>query len=100
VAEGDDFREGLRGALGEKLDLVCGVLDRALEAKRKVRVSRECVKCGCKHVEYVEVEDVDAAIKAAEFYSVHGFGRPGQAAGEEDGDRVVFQRLVELPADE
>lgn len=85
--------------LGKQYDAIIAVVESALQAKRKIRITDPCTKCECKHIRYVEVEDVDAAIKAAEFLSNRAQGRPGQARVEDDRERVVFERVVYMSPD-
>ena len=73
----------------------------AMTSTVKVKSEDPCTspKCGCKHIRYVEVPDYKTKLQIAEWWSNRGFGRPGQQVGDVDSERVVFQRLVELPAD-
>lgn len=96
-AERADVQQRWRDDLTDSYDQIIGVVKAALAAKRKVRVQRECAKCHCKHIEYVEIDDVDAAIKAAEFLSNRALGRPAARQDDRDEERIVFQRLVEFP---
>lgn len=77
--------ERFRDDLEAQYELVMKVVKGALASRKRVRVARSCVKCGCSHIEFVEVENTDAAMKAAEFLSNRGVGRPGTV---EVGERV------------
>lgn len=98
-AERADVDARWRSDLTDSYDDIIAVIKAALQQKRRIRIDEPCTKCECKHIRYVEVEDVKAAIQAAEFLSNRALGRPSQAQGEEDSERIVFQRLVEMPSD-
>lgn len=78
--------ERFREDLELQYDALMKVVTGALESVKKVRVERDCKKCGCSHIDYVEVENTDAAMKAVEFLSNRGVGRPGTV---EVGEREV-----------
>lgn len=86
--------ERLRGELDEVYEKLKMVITAGLEAKRRVRVERACSKCGCSHIDYVEIEDVKSAIQAAEFYANRTEGRAAASRGVEAEAGVSFTRTV------
>ena len=92
IAAGLDER--LRGELDDVYEKLLGVIEAGLESKRKVRVVRDCPKCGCGHIDFVEIENIDAAIKAAEFYANRTAGRAAAGRPEGEGEGVSFLRKV------
>jgi hypothetical protein len=94
------MRERLKGDLDARYDKLLSLLDEGMTATRKVRVERDCSKCGCAHVDYVEVQDFKTARDIAEFFANQGFGRPGVQEGEASGQSFVFENRVVLTADE
>ncbi len=83
--------ERFKDDLEAQYDAVMKVIKDALESKQNVRVQRKCHKCGCQHIEYVEVQDIKAAMAAAEFLANRGIGRPGTV---EPGERQVVHNYV------
>lgn len=72
------------------------IVSEVLASKKKASVQFSCKKCGQNQLHYAEIPDARAVTDALKTLLAEGFGRP---AGEEDGDRIVFQRLVEMPVD-
>ena len=93
-AERADVDERWRSDLTDAYDDIIGVVRAAILTRKKVRIQRDCKKCGCSHMDYVEVEDVDSAIKAAEFLSNRALGRPSQQKDGESEERITFTRKV------
>ena len=71
------LRDRMQDALAKDFDRLLEILETALQMERKVRVQRHCPKpgCGCNHIEYVKIKDVNTALKVAEFFASHGIGR-------------------------
>lgn len=97
-AERADVEGRWRQDLTDSYDDIIAVVKSALKP-RKIEIRDPCPaeNCKCKHIRYAEIENVNEAIKAAEFLSNRALGRPSQAQGEEETERIVFQRLVEFP---
>lgn len=93
------MRDRLKGDLDARYDKLLSLLDEGMTATRKVRVERDCSKCGCAHVDYVEVQDFKTARDIAEFFANQGFGRPGVSEGEGVGEQWTFQNRIVLVAD-
>jgi transposase len=93
------MRERLKGDLDARYDKLLSLLDEGMTATRKVRVERDCSKCGCAHVDYVEVQDFKTARDIAEFFANQGFGRPGVQEGEAAGATWTFQNRIVLVSD-
>ena len=93
------MRERLKGDLDARYDKLLSLLDEGMTATRKVRVERDCSKCGCAHVDYVEVQDFKTARDIAEFFANQGFGRPGVQEGEAAGAVWSFENRVVLVGD-
>ena len=91
------IRPRLADDLESRYEKAIAVLDAALVSKKKVSVSRNCPKCGCKHLEYAEVDDVNGAIKALEFFANQGLGRPGEDRSADGGGDFVVKRFVVEP---
>ena len=86
-------------ATEQKAKLIA-IIDDATTSVRKVRVQRDCVKCGCKHIEFVEVANHEAAMRAVEFLMNQGFGRPGEDVSGRGGGGFVVERFVVEPEEE
>lgn len=86
-------REQFSDDLERLYDKVIGVVEDAMQSTRKVRVERDCKKCGCSHIDFVEVPNEAAAIRAAEFLTAQGVGRPPIAEGEAGGVNIVIERV-------
>ena len=86
-------REQFAEDLDRLYDKVIKVVEDAMVSTRKVRVERDCLKCGCKHIDFVEVPNEAAAMKAAEFLTAQGVGRPPVAEGESAGVNIVIERV-------
>ena len=76
--------------LGETL--ITSLLE-AIRATKKVRIQRDCGKCGCNHIQNVEVQDSIAATNAIRLLIEQVEGRPGVASGEER-EPIIVQRTV------
>jgi hypothetical protein len=76
------MRDRLKDDLESRYDGLLKLLDDGMQATRKVRIQRACPKCGCDHVDYVEIQDFKTARDIAEFFANQGFGRPGVSEGE------------------
>ena len=87
-------REQFAEDLDRLYDKVIQVVEDAMVSTRKVRVGRDCAKCGCKHIDFVEVPNEAAAMKAAEFLTAQGVGRPPVAEGEAAGVSIVIERVA------
>lgn len=100
MAEKPGFDERVAEAMEKDFDGLIEELRKAATSEVKAKlVDEPCEKCGCKHIRYISTPDWKTKIDIAEFLATRGFGRPGQAVSEESGERVVFQRLVEMPAE-
>lgn len=91
---GKSVDERFREDLESQYDALMRVVTDALESKKKVWVEGGCVRCGCPHKFQVEVENVDLAMKAVEFLSNRGIGRPGTAEQVVEVVAPVFVRKV------
>jgi Homeodomain-like domain len=92
------LRERLADDLESRYDGLLKLLDDGMQATRKARVERDCPKCGCSHVDYVEIQDFKTARDIAEFFANQGFGRPGVSEGEGAGEQWTFENRVVLVA--
>ncbi|HCG02537.1 MAG TPA: hypothetical protein DEV93_18590 [Chloroflexi bacterium] len=97
-SESKPMRDRLKDDLDARYDKLLVLLDEGMTATRKVRVGRDCPKCGCAHVDYVEVQDFKTAQSIAEFFANQGFGRPGVSEGEDAGAVWTFENRVVLVA--
>ena len=86
-------REQFADDLDRLYSKVIAVVEDAMVSTRKVRIERDCMKCGCKHIDFVEVPNEAAAMKAAEFLTAQGVGRPPIAEGESAGVSIVIERV-------
>jgi hypothetical protein len=89
-------RERLASDFEAEYDAVMGVVRAGLEA---TKTRRGWCKT-CKKAVYVEVEDVGAAMKAAEFLANQGLGRPGEDQSGRGGGDFVVERYVVEPEDD
>ena len=93
-----EFRGRLAVDVEAEYEAIVAVLRTALQSTKKVRVQRDCPKCGCNHIDYVLMQNVADAIKAAEFFQNQAFGRPGEDQAQRGaGDFVVERYVVEPP---
>lgn len=95
-----DFDADLRAALEED-ERFKGVVNQLVEASSKTveinhRIDTACQKCGCKHIrmEKIEVPDYKTKLAIIEFLSNRGVGRPSQADGGSDAEKITFIRQV------
>jgi len=95
------FDERLAAELEEDFEGLKQQLREAMTSTVKVKVDDPCPnpKCNCMHIRYVEVPDYKTKLALAEWWANRGFGRPGQQEADLESERIVFQRLVEMPAD-
>src|SRR5690242_1706551 len=85
-------RERLAEDLESRYETLLKVLEDGMEAKKRAR--GWCETCG--KAVYVEIQDTGAALKAAEFFSNQGLGRPGEDRSQGDsGGFVVHRHVVE-----
>lgn len=91
-------RDKLRSDIESRYDKLVEMLDAAMTAEKRIKVTDPCNSkgCSCKHFRYVMVPDYDMKMKIAEFMLNQGFGRPAQADPNQNEDRVIFKRLVRL----
>jgi ubiquinone biosynthesis protein UbiJ len=90
--------ESLRVQLADRLgdgfgDLAAETLRDALKSTKKARVQRQCAKCGCGHIEYVDVQDSVTAVAAVKLAVEQLEGRPG-VADEQKGQTLTIVRTV------
>lgn len=69
-------------------------LTKAATAETTVRSDEPCGKCSCKHIRMVRVPDFKLKLQIMEFLANRGVGRPAQAEGEQEGERITFVREV------
>jgi hypothetical protein len=91
VSDTRSVDERFRDDLEAEYEAILAVVRDALKAKKRVRVHQPCSKCNCQHVRYVEIDNAETAMKAAEFLSNRGIGRPGTV---EPGEREVVHNYV------
>ena len=87
----DELRDGLANYL--TADQTKALIDEVLAIKKQAWM--HCPHC--KKRSTVEVSDARSVAAAVKDLLAEGYGRP--QASEVEGERIVFQRLVELPAD-
>jgi hypothetical protein len=68
-------------------------LREALKSTKRVRANRECVKCGCTHVDYVDVQDAPKVLEAIKLAIEQTEGRPG-VADSEQAEALTVERTV------
>ncbi len=68
-------------------------LREALRSTKTVRASRECVKCGCTHIDYVEVQDTPKVLEAIKLALEQTEGRPG-VADQAEAEALTIERTV------
>ncbi len=73
-------------------------LREALRGTRRVRAQRQCAKCKCSHIEYVEVQDTPRVLEAVKLVMEQTEGRPG-VADQEQAEALAVQRTVYTAVD-
>ena len=94
-----EFKDRLREDLDERYGKLIGVIDEALSTTRKAWADFQCKDCARKQRQQVDIPDIDAALKAAEFLTAHGHGKPGTATAG-GSDQVLFVRCVHPGSDD
>ena len=89
----EQIAEGLAGALSP--EQIKTLVDEILAIKKQAWVS--CKDCGKRNL--TEIADAKAVAGALKDLLAEGFGRPA-AAELDDRDRIVFERVVYMAADE
>ena len=95
-----DFDARLAEELAADFEGLKEELRKAMSSTVSVTSKDPCPKCDCKHYRVVEVPDYKTKLAIAEWWSNRGFGRPGQALDEAEGERIVFERVVYVTSDE
>jgi hypothetical protein len=85
-----NVRKRLADDLEKRYDLLLKVLEKGLETTKKAR--GWCPHCG-KQV-WVEIQDTNAAMKAAEFLANQGLGRPGEDQTKQEATFTVIRSVV------
>lgn len=91
-----DFDKQIAEAL-ENDEAFIGLKKKLLDAASKtihIRDDKPCTKCSCKHIRMVEVPDYATMLKIMEWASNRGVGRPSQADGGSDAEKITFIREV------
>jgi hypothetical protein len=87
----EQFRDRLQADLEARYSKLLKVIDDGLEAQKEFSATCE----HCNRRTRVQVNDVRGAILAAEFIANQSHGRPGVAAGDSDGEKIIFIRCVD-----
>lgn len=87
-------RDRLKDDLEARYEKLLTMLDEGMTASRRVRVERACQKCGCRHIDFVEVPNTETALKVAEFFANQGFGRPGTSEEKSEVSVSFVNRVV------
>lgn len=88
------LREKLKGDLEARYEKLLLMLDEGMTATKRVRMPRNCLKCGCKHIEFVEIPNTETALKVAEFFANQGFGRPGTSDEKVEASIVFTNKVI------
>lgn len=95
------FDEKLGKDFEEAYDEIVQELIKASKSTVKASLQNSpCPKCDCKHIRYIEVPDYKTKLAIVDWASNRVEGRPGQQESGEDKEKIIFQRLVEMPPDE
>ncbi len=68
-------------------------LREALKSTKRARIERDCRKCGCNHIDYVEVQDSPKVLEAIKLALEQTEGRPG-VADQEAAEALTVERTV------
>jgi hypothetical protein len=90
----EDFDSQLRKDLEADLEALIGQLREAMKGETTTKITEPCEKCSCAHFRYVKTPDFKQKLAIAEFLTNRGYGRPGQADSEADGEKITFIRQI------
>lgn len=96
----EDFDSKLREELEADLEALIGQLREAMKGETTTKITEPCPKCECSHFRYVKTPDFKQKLAIAEFLTNRGYGRPGQADSEADGEKITFIRTVVMDDNE
>ncbi len=87
------IRERLTTISPELADDAEAALREALKTVKRVRIQRDCVKCGCSHIDYVDVQDSPRVLDAIKLAIEQTEGRPG-VADQDEAQALTIVRTV------
>ena len=93
-AEDAAMYDALAELLPDARPVILAKLTTMLAGTKNARASRRCAKCGCQHVDTVEVDDSSAAERVLRLVWEYGKGKPRAMEAADNGPQVVIQRAV------
>ncbi len=89
----ESIRQRLTSISPDLADVAEAALREALQTTKRVRANRECQKCGCRHVDYVDVQDSPKVLEAIKLAIEQTEGRPG-VADQDEAQALTIVRTV------